>query len=174
MIMRDILIFILNNLEIIFPIALLALLLPFILFKFYPHNHFIRSIKKIFQIIFTNWVNLVVILLITFAFSVINSIINANFTFGEAIFGSIYLVAGYGIMFWIGFITLIGALDMTLFSITKQIQYIKHILVIEWLLISLPFFYWLVKYSEWIFLVAIIAFSIGQFLRQKYITKVLL
>lgn len=171
--MREITTFILNNWKVVFPPSIILLILPFVLNKVYPSNPIMRGIKQLFQILLTNWVNLVVILISTFIFSIINSIVSANFTFGEALFGSAFLVLGYGIMFWLGFFTLIGILDVVLFSIMKQPQYLNYKLTLEWIIISLPFIYWFIKYNQWIFLVAILAFFIGQYLRRPHIFKIL-
>jgi hypothetical protein len=171
--MREITIFILNNWKAVLPIGVFLLILPYVLNKFYPSNPIVLGIKQLLQILLTNWINVVLILLSTFVFSILNSIVNANFTFGEAIFGSIYLVLGYGIMFWLGFFMLIGLLDVVLFSIMKQLKYVNYKLALEWIIISSPFIYWLIKYNQWIFLVAILAFLIGQYLRRPYIFKIL-
>ncbi len=167
--MKEITIFILNNWKVILLVGAFLLLFSFILNKFYPKNPIVIANKQLFQILFLNWINFLVILLSTFVFSIINSIVGANFTFGEAIFGSVYLVLGYGIMFWFGFFILIGMLDIVLFSIINKPQYVKCKLALEWLIISLPFIYWLVKYNQWIFLVAVLAFLVGQFLRYHHI-----
>lgn len=171
--MREITTFILNNWKVVFPLIIILLIFPFVLNKVYPSNPIVSGIKQLFQILLTNWVNLVVILISTFIFSIINSIVTANFTFGEAIFGSVFLVLGYGIMFWLGFFMLIGILDVVLFSFNKEPRYTNYKLALEWIIISLPFIYWLIKYNQWIFLVAILAFLIGQYLRRPYIFKIL-
>jgi hypothetical protein len=171
--MREITIFILNNWKVVLPICIFILIFPFVLNKFYPRNPIVIGIKQLLQILFTNWINLTVILLSTFVFSIINSMISVNFTLGQAVFGSVYLVLGYGIMFWLGFFLLIGVLDLILFSVAKEPQYTNYKLAFEWLFISLPFIYWLIKYNQWIFLVAILAFLIGQYLRRSYIFKIL-
>lgn len=172
-IMREITMFILNNWKVVLPLGIFLLIFPFVLNKFYPNNPIVIGVKQLLQILFTNWINLVVILLCTFIFSIIQSIVSVNFTFGEAVFGSVYLVLGYGIMFWLGFFLLIGVLDFILFSVAKEPKYTNYKLAFEWLLISLPFIYWLIKYNQWIFLVAILAFLIGQYLRRPYIYKIL-
>lgn len=171
--MREITIFILNNWKVVLPLGIFLLVFPFVLNKFYPSNPIIFGIKQLLQILFTSWINLVIILLFTFIFSIITSIVTENFTFGEAVFGSVYLVLGYGIMFWLGFFLLIGVLDLILFSVAKELQYTNYKLALEWIIISSPFIYWLIKYNQWIFLVAILAFLVGQYLRRPHILKIL-
>lgn len=169
----NIIIFILDYWKIAIPTLLFFFLLPFFLNKFYPNNSYVRIIKYLLQIFFTNWINLIVILISTFVFLFLSAILTENFSFGQAVFGSAFVVLVYGIMIWIGFFILIGILDFVLFSIMKQIKYINYKLGLEWLLISSPLIYWLIKYNQWIFLVAIFAFLIGQYIRRYYIIKIL-
>jgi hypothetical protein len=171
--MKEITTFILNNWKVIFPLGIILFFLPFIFNKVYTNNPIVGGIKQVFQILLTNWVNLVVILISTFIFCIINSVVSANFTFGEAIFGSVFFVLGYGIMFWLGFFILIGILDVILFSIVRQPQYLNYKLTLECIVISLPFIYLFIKYNQWVFLVAVLAFLIGQYLRRPYILRIL-
>lgn len=129
--------------------------------------------KEVIKIVFTNWINLSVIFIAVFVAGFISAIVYDRFTFSEALFGTTYSIVGYGMLFWFGFFILIGLLDIVLFSIIKQPQYVIYKLVLEWIIISSPFIYWLIKYNQWIFLVAIIAFLIGQYLRRPYISKIL-
>lgn len=129
--------------------------------------------KEVMKIVLTNWINLSVIFFAVFVAGFISAMINDKFSFSEALFGTAYSVVGYGMLFWLGFFILIGVLDIVLFSIMRQPQYVNYKLALEWLLISLPFIYWLIKYNQWIFLVAILAFLIGQFLRRPHIYKIL-
>jgi hypothetical protein len=76
-------------------------------------------------------------------------------------------------MFWLGFFMLIGILDVVLFSFNKEPRYTNYKLALEWIVISSPFIYWLIKYNQWIFLVAILAFLIGQYLRRPFIFRIL-
>ncbi len=171
--MKEITTFILNNWKVVFPLIIILLIFPFVLNKVYPSNPKVSGIKQLFQILLTNWINVVLIIISSFVFSISYSMIIENSTFGEAIFGSVFLILGYGIMFWLGFFILIGILDLILFSVVKRPQHVNYKLALEWIIISLPFINWLIKYNQWIFLVAILAFLIGQYLRQSYIYKIL-
>ncbi|MBT0549941.1 hypothetical protein [Riemerella anatipestifer] len=171
--MVEIMRFILKNWELVLLFSVVLLFSPFALNKFYPHNFILINLKQIVRIYFTNWINFVMVFANTLISSTIYAVLYANFSFYEAVFGSVYLVLGYGIMFWIGFFITIGILDILLFSFSKELKYIGYKLATEWLLISLPFFYWVVKYSQWIFFVAILAFLLGQYLRKHHLFKIL-
>ena len=171
--MREIVKFILNNWVVVLPITISILIFPFIAAKYFPSNPIISAIKQVFKVVLTNRINLFTIFIAVYIASLIFNMANAKFALGEALFGATYLVLGYGIMFWIGFIICILVLDIALFSFYKEPQYTTYKLAIEWLLISSPFIYWLIKYNQWIFLVAILAFLIGQYLRRPYILRIL-
>ena len=171
--MREITILILNNWKLILPIVVILFLIPFVANKIFPNNIFALIIKQALQVFFTNWINLAIIFISAFLFAFFNSIISIKFTVGEALFGATYLVIGYGIMCWIGFFVVIALLDVILFSFNKEPRYTNYKLAIEWIIISLPFIYWLIKYNQWIFLVSVLAFCIGQYLRRSYIFKIL-
>lgn len=129
--------------------------------------------KKIIKIVLSNWINLLTIFVVVYVVGFLSAVINDKFTFSEALFGTTYSVVGYGMLFWIGFIICILVLDILLFSIDKKPQNTTFKLFIEWLIISAPFIYWLIKYGEWIFLVGILAFLLGQILRKHRILKLL-
>jgi len=42
-------------------------------------------------------------------------------------------------------------------------------LILEWLLVSIPFIYLGIKYRKWIFLLAVLVFLFTQVLRNRYI-----
>jgi hypothetical protein len=132
-----------------------------------------NKMKEFIKIYLTNWINLLIIFTAVYIGGFISAIVNDKFTTSEALFGTTYSVVLYGMIFWIGFITCLFVLDLIMFSVHKDQQYITFKLLIEWLIISAPFIYWLVKYGQWIFGVAVIAFLLGQYLRRPYIFKVL-
>lgn len=129
--------------------------------------------KEIMKIVLSNWVNVLVIFVIVYVAGFISAMINDKFTFNEALFGTTYSVVGYGSIFWIGFFIVIALLDVLLFSFNREPRYTNYKLVLEWVIISTPIIYWLIKYNQWIFLVAILAFLIGQYLRRPYIFRIL-
>lgn len=171
--MREIVKFIMSNWAVVLPVTILVLVLPFVVSKYFPNNPAISNIKQVFKVVLTNRINLFTIFIAVYIANLIFNIANAKFAFGEALFGATYLVLGYGIMFWIGFIMCILVLDTVLFSFCKEPQYTTYKLAIEWILISSPFIYWLIKYNQWIFLVAVLAFLLGQYLRRPHIIRIL-
>ena len=126
--------------------------------------------KKVMKIILSNWVNVLVIFIGVYVAGFISAMVNDKFTFNGALFGTTYAVVGYGMIFWIGFFVVIVLLDILLFSFNREPQYTNYKLAFEWLLISSPF---IIKYNEWIFLVAVLFFLLGQYLRRPYIFKIL-
>lgn len=129
--------------------------------------------KKVLKIILSNWINLLTIFIIVYIVGFLSAIIHDKFTFNKALFGTTYSIVGYGMIFWIGFVICILILDAILFSFNREQQYTTYKLLIEWLIIGAPFIYWLTKYGEWIFIIAVLAFLLGQYLRRPYIFKIL-
>lgn len=129
--------------------------------------------KKVLKIALTNWVNILTVYIFMFGWLFISELVPGIATLKDALYNTFGSLMVYYLPFWLGFSMLIALLDFLFFSIDKKPQYTNYKLFFEWLLISLPFVYWLIKYDQWIFLVAILAFSIGQYLRRPYIFKIL-
>jgi len=72
--------------------------------------------------------------------------------------------------FWGLYITELIIFD--LLFIVKDQSNLKSKLIIESLLISLPFIYWIISHKQWIFLVGVLVFLITQLIRQNLIIKV--
>lgn len=121
------------------------------------------------KVLTTNWINLLGVFAVVFIYSIILNLTDTNISRNllQAILGALILVFGYGMMFWGLFIVALIVLDLLI--ITRNQNNLKAKLMIEWVLISIPFIYWTVKYSEWIFLAAVFAFLVTQLLREKYI-----
>lgn len=94
----------------------------------------------------TNWINLLGVCLTLFIYSLLNSMIGFKATFIQALFGAFLLVCLYGILFWIGFITALILLDFIL--IIPNRGNLKLKLLIEWLIISIPFIYCSIIYER--------------------------
>jgi hypothetical protein len=134
------------------------------------------------QIWKTVWINILGIFLSAYLFGIISELAKLNFnnvssseltnSLAIGFFGGLFAVIGYGFIFWLGFIVVISLLELTLMSNNKE--RVKAVLLIEWIIISSPFIYWTFQYSQWIFLVAVIAFLITQFIRKKRIFKAIL
>ena len=123
----------------------------------------------------TNWINVLGIFLAVYLFLIAVALANQENSFFssllEALIGSLVSILGYGLVFWVGFLAVLFILDMLLLD--TDAKNVTSRLLLEWAIISVPFAYWLVKYSEWVFLVAIVAFLISQFVRRRMIVDVL-
>jgi hypothetical protein len=117
------------------------------------------------KIVLTNWINLIGVFLVTFGFSFITTLTDTypSYNIYQAIFAALFLVLGYGMMFWLLFIISLIILDLMLLVTNRNNLKLK--LLMEWLVISSPFIYWTIEYREWIFISAVVAFLIAQQLR---------
>ena len=66
---------------------------------------------------------------------------------------------------------LVSLIVLDLLIILRNRNHLKEKLLIEWLIISSPFIYWTIKYNEWIFAVAIVAFLLSQLIRERLIKQ---
>lgn len=123
------------------------------------------------RIIGTNWINIVGIFLITYLYSFIRVIIETDFSIIQAMLSALILVGLYGLLFWIGFLLLLIILDTIL--VVRAKEKLKTALFIEWVIISIPLIYWMIKYEQWIFLIAVITFFITQIIRERKIRSLL-
>ncbi|MFD1258282.1 hypothetical protein ACFQ3S_15870 [Mucilaginibacter terrae] len=121
----------------------------------------------------TNWVNLLgIFLTVTSCMTIYNYIDpQASRTIFQAFIASLFLVLGYGMLFWLYLIITLIILDYLL--IHKKNQSLKFNLILEWILISSPLIYGIVKYYEWIFLIAIASFLITQLIRERLLKALL-
>lgn len=123
------------------------------------------------KIILTNWINIVGVFVGNMLCAITLTLADPNFShhISDVVFGALFLVLGYGMMFWAMFIISLLVLDVVL--IIPATQYLKAKLIVEWVIISLPFIYWTVVYKEWVFAAAVISFLIAQLIREKLILK---
>lgn len=120
------------------------------------------------KVIMTNWVNLIGVFSFTYLYIIIDVLIHSG-TFVKAILGGLISVCLYGMMFWGLFIVSLMVLDFLI--IVRSQEKLKIKLLVEWLLISIPFIYWTLKYNELAFAIAVIAFLISQFIRASLIKR---
>jgi hypothetical protein len=120
------------------------------------------------RIIRTNWINITGVFIITYFYVIADVLIHSG-TFVQAVLGGLISICLYGMMFWGMFLVSLIILDFLI--IMRNRNHLKAKLIIEWLLISSPFIYWTIKYCEWIFAVAIIAFLMSQLLRERLIKQ---
>lgn len=123
------------------------------------------------KILKTNWINVLSVFVAVFIYAIILNIVEVDVSrnFLQSILAALILTCLYGVMFWGLFAILLLVVDLVLIARNRKNLKIK--LLLEWLIISSPFIYWTVRYNEWIFLVAIIAFLISQLIREKLINK---
>ena len=124
---------------------------------------------SIMKVLLTNWINLLGIFIVAFVCATVLNYNDENVsrTLFQAMIAALILVCLYGIMFWGILIVSLIIFDMLLIR-TDQ-NNLKTKLLIEWLVISSPFVYWMIRYNEWIFLALVLAFLITQLLREKLI-----
>jgi hypothetical protein len=125
-----------------------------------------------FKIYFTNWINVLGIAAGTYIFLLISELFKTGISaLPQMLLMALMAVVLYGGIFFTSF--LIGMLLLDLILMNSNTKYLRPKLIAEWVLISAPFTYWLLTYSEWVFLVAVIFFLIAQFIREKRILKLL-
>lgn len=129
--------------------------------------------KVALQIILTNWINIVLLVFTTFIYAFITSSLDKEIGYPESFYSATYLTFFYGIIFWLGFIISIVILDVLLFAVNKRKQNASVKLLIEWLIISIPLLYLLIKHNQWILFVAIITLLVAQFIRKARILRIL-
>lgn len=125
------------------------------------------------KILKTNWINLIGVFITVFLYAIVLNLNDTNVSRNlfQSILPALILVCLYGILFWALFIILLVVLDL-LFIVKDQTNLTAKLLI-EWFIISSPFIYWAVRYREGIFIAAIIAFLITQFIRQTRIRSYL-
>lgn len=125
------------------------------------------------KILKTNWINIVGVFTVLFLYTTIYGLMDSNISrnFFQAIIASLIGICLYGIMFWAGFIIMLIILDCVL--IIPNSKNLKIKLLIEWIVISVPFIYWAIKYPEQrtLYIVAVITFLITQLFRERLINK---
>lgn len=123
--------------------------------------------KVKFKIFLTNWINLLGIFLAVYLSSAVSELfISGSLVIG--FIGGLFAIIFYGSVFWAGFIIAMFLLDFILLD--KNKEWLKLKLFIEWTIVSSPFIYWFIQYTQWIFLVAVVAFFITQIIREKRIS----
>ena len=121
---------------------------------------------KIFK---TNWINVVGVFVAVLGYAIwLNLVDNiASRNIFESILPALFLVCLYGCMFWGLFILLLLVFDLILIVNDQKNPGMK--LMIESIVISIPFIYWSVRYSQGIFVAGVVAFFLTQYMRQREI-----
>jgi len=123
------------------------------------------------NVIKTNWINIIGVFVAAFLYAIFLNLSDENISrnFFQATLSALILVCLYGVMFWVLFVISLIVLDLVF--IVKDQRRLKIKLLSEWLIISLPFVYWAIRYKQWIFFICIVAFLITQILREKLIVR---
>ena len=123
------------------------------------------------KILLTNWINFFGVFIAVFLYAIFYNIYDESATrnFYQSTVAAFILVSLYGMLFWGLYITELILFD--LLFIVKDQSKLKKKLIIEWLLISIPFIYWIIFHKQLIFLVGVIVFLITQLIRQNLIIK---
>lgn len=130
------------------------------------------------KIFLTNWINILVIFIAVYATIIISELLKIQSThdipdaLSTGFLGGLFAIIFYGAVFWIGFVIAMFLLDFVFMN--ESLQKLDLKLLIEWVVVSSPFIYWFAKYTQWVFLVAVIAFFISQSIRRKKILKIYL
>ena len=101
--------------------------------------------KKIIKISLTNWINIIIVYSSMFITLFVFEIAFGFLTIGEALYNTFGRLIVYYLHYWLGFAFVMAILDLLLFNL-KRLK-IGCKLAIEWLLISLPFIYWIFNSS---------------------------
>jgi hypothetical protein len=119
------------------------------------------------EIIKTNWVTVLGIFCMVFLYAIYLNVtdINVSRNILQSILPALILVILYGALFWLLFLALLVLLDI--FFVAKVKIDLRVRLLIEWVIVSIPFIYWAISYRQWIFIVAVFAFLMTQLLREK-------
>jgi hypothetical protein len=137
------------------------------------------QIKDTFRILSTNWIHLLGFYVTTHLTVVLFQITKSAYATDDGwiemlslSFLSVPLVFfTYGLVFLIGFYGVILVLDSIGFSLDKL--KIRQVLILEWVIISLPFIIWAFEYEYWLWISLSISFLITQLIREKRIKRIL-
>ena len=130
--------------------------------------------KRYFKIVSTNWIHLVGFLIAAYLGGVLFKAIGlTNESWSEVLVISIFTIplaiVLYGIPILVGFYILISVMDFLSFKFADIKT--ETIVVIEWIIISAPFWYWSFKFEFWIWLPLSISLLITQLIRVNWIDR---
>ena len=119
------------------------------------------------EVVRTNWITITVVFIAVFIYAIYLNVtdVNVSRNIFQSILPAFFLVVLYGVLFWLLFLVLLVVFDI--FFVARVKLDLKVKLLIEWIIVSIPFIYWAIKYKQWIFIVACLAFLITQLLREK-------
>lgn len=131
-------------------------------------------IKRILRTIMTNWIHLVGFYLMTYLTIVVGSIFDPTEGWDPVILTGfvaaflLFVVYGSVIVGW--FYLAIILLDVACLTWTNKWR--KEILILEWIIISIPFVYWAFEYEYWLWIALSVSLLTTQMIRLRMIKKV--
>ena len=125
------------------------------------------------KVIRTIWVNIITVSIVVYIYVIIYGMFNSSETILNSLliglFGGIVLIYGYGLLFWIYYLTI--TIIFSLLFINKNEKNLNLKLITESILVISPFIYWILQYSTWVFLIALVGFLSSQFIFRKKIIE---
>jgi len=135
-------------------------------------------VKQILSILATNWIHFLGFYVTTYLSFILFKLLGLeeyNNDWSQLLLLSpitiLFLFFMYGLLILLGFYVSISALDILGFAIFKE--KVIWVLLVEWILIVLPFIYWAFENQYWLWLTLSLSFSTTQFLRKQQIEKII-
>ena len=126
------------------------------------------------KLLLTNWVNVVAISAAIYLSLILSELIRSDGEFMNSLaiglFGSLFAIFGYGFIFWVGFLIAMCVLDLILIVLPQgqsRVPNLNVVLIIEWILISIPLVVLAITYGTWPFIVGSMALLGSQLLWRK-------
>ena len=131
--------------------------------------------KRLLKIVSTNWIHLIGFLITAYLSGILFKAIGLETaeSWPEVLIQSIWTIPLaiilYGIPILAGFYILIAVMDFLSFKFANIKT--EAIVVIEWIIMSAPFWYWSFKFEFWIWIPLSISLLITQLIRVNWIDK---
>ncbi len=123
------------------------------------------------KVLKSNWKTAVGVFIAVFLFALVINLANKDqaYSFFQSVVSALIGIVLYGFTSWCLFFVLLLIFEL-IFAVRARVN-LKLMLLAQWICVSSPFVYWSVKYSEWIFVVGVVAFFVTQFMRLMAIRK---
>jgi hypothetical protein len=132
--------------------------------------------KGLLKIILTNWIHLPGFYITTYLSLIFFKLIGIETTDSwhsillVSIFTILLLFMIYGPLIILGFFGAIMLMDILAFSWANK--WPKKILIIEWVIISVPFIYWAFEHEYWLWITLSLSLLTTQLMRLKRIKEI--
>lgn len=125
------------------------------------------------NIIKTNWVTFLGVFIMAIVFTTISNSTSADvsLTILQSMLAALVLVCFYGVLFWVVFVIAIIMFDILLFR--ESTRRLTSKLILEWIIISIPFWVIAVKYNRAIFFILSATFLVTQIVRKTKLKSIL-